>query len=66
MNLLVWSLAHQQHFRTQSHPILATAERLLGKLLPLTDEEPAGRLAEALATLLAVLEGPPVLPVVSG
>ena len=64
MNLLAWSLTHHQHVRTQPHPILATAERLLGGLLPLTDDELGSRLADALAALLAALEGPPALPAV--
>ena len=64
MNLLAWTPPHQRHPRTWHHHVLATAERLLGEALPPIDQEPGGRLGDALAALLAGLEGSPEAPAV--
>lgn len=65
MNLLSWTPTHHQHLRTRPLSVLATAERLLQKVLLPIEQEPEGRLADALAALLAALEAPPEPPIVA-
>ena len=62
MDLLAWTPTPSQHAHLRHRSVLASAERLLEKVLPPIEEEPEGRLADALAALLAALEGPPEDP----
>lgn len=62
MNLLAWT---PTYLRPQHHPILAAVERHLEKVLPPIGQEPEGRLADALAALLALLDCSPETPAVS-
>ena len=56
MSLLAWTSVL---LRPQGHPILAAVERFLEKALPPIEEEPQGRLADALSAFLAKSEKPP-------
>jgi len=51
-NLRPWSSPKPSH---QRHPILVPIEGILRKAFPLVDDEPEGRLSEALAALLVAL-----------
>jgi hypothetical protein len=54
MNLLAWTPVVPRH---QRRVILGAVERILERFLPPIEDEPKGRLSDALAVLLSTIEG---------